>query len=480
MSEAKTTSHKPSAVEGIDHSSRDGEKENAARLSVLASGVIALLKLGAGLLSGSLALLSEAAHGLIDFGSTILTWFAVRQSAKPADADHHYGHGKMEAVAALAQTGLLIVLSVKVAYEALLRLWSDAPTEIGSTGVAIAVCLIAIVVDAVRYRHLRRIARETKSAALAADALHFSSDLMGSAGVLAGLVAVVLGYPKGDIYASLAVALVIATAAWRLGRETVDTLVDTAPEGAVDRIYAALGPVRGVSAIRSVRVRPAGDILFAEVTIAVPRILAQDRVTDITSAARAAIVGVLPDAQATVTTEPCSEDDETVLERVLLIAARRRIPVHHVTVQEISGKLSVSFDIEVDGRMSLAAAHQIATRLEASIREEFGAETEVETHIEPLEAQGLLGRDAAEEVRLTIATTIESLESSIPGIGHVHSVRVRETERGLVVSLHVLADPTLSVEDAHSAVDELERAVKAACPEVLRIVSHAEPKAEHA
>ena len=459
---------------------RRAEKEGAARLSVFASGAIALLKLAAGLLSGSLALLSEAAHGLIDFGSTIVTWFAIRQSAKPADADHHYGHGKMEAVAALCQTGLLVVLSIKVAYEAVERLWNDAPTQIQSAGLAIAVCLIAIVVDGFRWRHLKRIARETRSAALAADALHFSSDLMGSAGVLAGLVAVSLGYPKGDIYASLIVAAVIASAAWRLGRETVDTLVDTAPEGAVDSIYAALGPVRGVSAVASVRVRSGGDTLFAEVTIQVPRVLAQDRVTEIRKAAQAAIVAALPAVQATVTTEPCSEDDETVLERVLLIAARRRIPVHHVTVQEISGNLSVSLDIEVDGRMNLAAAHQIATRLETSIREEFGDGTEVETHIEPLEAQGLLGRDATGEVHTTIAATIERLQASIPGIGHVHSVRVRETERGLVVSLHVLADPSLSVEDVHSAVDELERAVKVACPDVLRIVSHAEPKAEHA
>ena len=461
-------------------SEQDAAKERAARLSIIASGGIGLLKLAAGLLSGSLALLSEAAHGLIDFGATIVTWFAVKESAKPADAEHTYGHGKMEAVAALGQTGLLIVLAVGVAFEALRRLLQNEAHQIDSTYAAVAVCVFAIAIDTVRWRHLKKIALETKSSALAADALHFSSDIMGSAGVIVGLVAVSLGYMKGDIYASLIVALVIAGAAWRLGRETVDTLVDTAPEGAVDAIHAALGAVRGISEVTSVRVRPVGPAIFAEVSVLVPRILALERVAAIKSEASDAILKVLPDAEVTLTTEPCAIDDETILERVLLIAAKRRIPVHHVTVQEISGRLSVSLDIEVDGRMSLAAAHQIASKLEAAIREELGIETEVETHIEPLEAQGLLGQDAEPNTQQAIESTIRQLENRITGIGDVHSVRVRQTERGLVVSLHVYADPSRSVEDVHTAVDQLERAVKEACPNVLRIVSHAEPKSEQA
>lgn len=459
---------------------QNAAKEQAARLSIIASGGIGLMKLVAGLLSGSLALISEAAHGLIDFGATIVTWFAVRESAKPADAEHNYGHGKMEAVAALGQTGLLIVLSVGVAFEALRRLFQNEHHVIDTTSVAIGVCVFSIVVDMFRWRHLKRIAAETKSSALAADALHFSSDIIGSAGVLLGLIAVSFGYVTGDIYASLVVALVIASAAWRLGRETVDTLVDTAPEGAVDAIHTALGAVRGISEVTSVRVRPVGQAIFAEVSMLVPRILALDRVTAIKNEASNAIQKVLPDAQVTLTTEPCAIDDETILERVLLIAAKRRIPVHHVTVQEISGRLSVSLDIEVDGRMSLSAAHQIASKLEAAIREELGADTEVETHIEPLEAQGLLGQDADRDTHDAIAETIRRLEESVTGVGDVHSIRVRQTERGLVVSLHVYADPDRSVEDVHSAVDQLERSVKEACPNVLRIVSHAEPKSAQA
>jgi len=455
------------------------EKERAARLSVIASGGIGLLKLAAGLFTGSLALISEAGHGLLDFCSTIVTWLAVRESDKPADAEHHYGHGKVESVAALVQTVLLVGLSLGVLVEAARRLWNGLPTEIVSGWVAIVVCLVSIAIDTVRWLNLRRAAKATGSVALAADALHFSSDMLGAVGVIAGILAVEAGFADGDVYASILVALVIINAASHLGRESLSALMDTAPEGAVSKIHAALAKVRGVSAVQSARARSSGDRLFAEVTIEVARTLPQERVAAIREAARAAIADVLPNSEATVTAEPRSEDDETVLECVLLIAARRRVPVHHVTVQTIAGRLSLSLDIEVDGRMTLAAAHRIATNFEAALREEFGADTEVETHIEPLEAEDLSGGEAAPEISRQISETIERCGAGLDTIGHVHSVRVRESRRGLVVLLHVLAEPTRSVEEVHAAVDALEKAVRAECPSLLRIVSHAEPIADH-
>ena len=452
------------------------EKEHAAKLSIIASGLLTVLKLVAGLLSGSLALLCEAAHGAIDFASTIMTWFAIRHSEKPADDDHHYGHGKIEAVAALIETGLLIGLAFFVSFEALKRLVIGITGQLDATGVAIAVTVFAICMDFIRWRHLKRIALATNSAALSSNALHFSSDMLGSIAVLFGLIAVHFGFAQGDAIASFAVCIVIAIAGWRLGKATINTLVDSAPEGATNALRNALETVRGIADIQSIRVRSVGAIIYADIKILVPRAFSLERVSEIKTQAQSAIQTALPNTEATLITEPFTYDDETILERVLLIAAKRRVPVHHVTVQELSGRLSISLDVEVDGRMSLSAAHQIASKLEAAIRDEFGAETEVETHIEPLEAQGLKGDDAPVEVRDQIAVIIRDIERQVVGIGDVHSIRVRSTERGLVVSLHVLADALRDVETVHQAVDELERRVRKACPQVVRIVSHAEPR----
>src|SRR4051812_9239539 len=206
-------------------------KEKAALASIFASALLTLGKLGAGLLTGSLALLSEAGHALLDTGATILTYYALRAAHKPADDEHHYGHGKIEAVAALAETGLLMVLAVGVVYEAVRRLTGLAAEHVDASWVAFAVLGVSIVIDLVRWRSLSKIARETRSDALAADALHFSSDLVGSVCVVLGLVATRMGYPEGDAIAALGVALFIGIAGFRLGRRTIDTLVDAAPKG---------------------------------------------------------------------------------------------------------------------------------------------------------------------------------------------------------------------------------------------------------
>lgn len=458
-----------------EKSTNAAKKESAALISVAASAVIAVCKLVAGLLSGSLALLSEAGHALIDFGAVALTWFAVRSADKPADDEHHYGHGKIEAVAALAETAMLVGLAAYVFYEAIHRLRFGGEA-VHLSWIVFAVLVGSIIIDLNRYLHLKRVAKETRSVALAADALHFSSDLVSSVMVLVGLGFVYLGFPKADSLAALAVAVFILVAALRLGKRTIDTLIDAAPEGASDKVREALGGVSGIIDVEKVRVRPAGSTLFVDALVSVPRTYPLDKVEAIKEQAVAAIHSVMPEAEPTVITEPKAMDDESVLERVMLIAARRRTPVHHVTVQNIGGRLSVSFDVEVDGRMSLMAAHQIASKLEDAIRADLGPTTEVETHIEPLEAQGLKGNDVNEAERIEISRQILALADTIPGIGEVHDVRVRRTEKGLVVSMHVRANAQATVADVHLAVDQLEHAAREANDDIARIITHAEPQ----
>src|SRR4051794_35396302 len=211
-------------------------KRKAALASIFASAVLTLGKLAAGLLSGSLALLSEAGHGLLDTGATILTYYAVRAADKPADEEHHYGHGKIEAVAALIETGLLLVLAAFVLYEAIHRLLSPALEKVEATWLTFGVLIVSIIVDVVRWRSLNAIAKRTKSDALAADALHFSSDFVASFLVLIGLAATHYGFAQGDNFAAIGVALFIAIAGYKLGRRTIDTLVDAAPAGLTERM----------------------------------------------------------------------------------------------------------------------------------------------------------------------------------------------------------------------------------------------------
>mgnify|MGYP001244533913 CR=1 FL=1 len=340
-----------------DRQRSERRKERAAFVSILASAGLTLGKGAAGFATGSLALISDAANSLLDVAATTMTWLAVRAAHKPADAQHHYGHGKFESLSALAQTAFLFLLSGVIAVEGVRRL-SSGETEILLSLPAVGVVVGSIVVDAWRWWGLTRVvssgdnsniistrvARETGSEARAADALHFSSDLVNSVFVLVAFAAAHFGYPQADALIAIGVSFFIAFAGLRLARRTIDTLLDTAPKGLAERVTGLAEKVPGVVGVDRVRVRSSGSQVMGEVGIRVSRTLPLDRVTLIKERVRKAIAEDLPDSEFTISTTPVQIDDETVLERVMLIAARLRVPVHHVTVQNLASRLSVSFD----------------------------------------------------------------------------------------------------------------------------------------
>ena len=451
------------------------EKEKVALSSIAASAGLTVAKAIVGVMSGSLAILSEAAHSLIDLAATIMTYFAVRISGKPADEEHHYGHGKVESVSALAETALLFVLSGVVIWEALQRLFGDHPHSVDATFWAFAVIVGSVVVDFFRARVLYRVAAKTSSEALEADALHFGSDMWSSLAVLVGLALVRMGYGWADSAAAIVVAIFICVAGWRLGRRTVDTLTDTAPAGAADKITASVLRIPGVVAIDRLRVRQAGDVMFVDLFVAVSRTLPLDRVAVLKERILNDIHKDSPSAEVTVTTEPRALDDESVLERVMVIARNRALAVHHVTVHAIEGRLAVAIDLEVDGTLPLGAAHDIASGLEEAIRDELGPQVEVETHIEPLQPNDEPGRDASPERVAAVREALIEIAANIDLVGEVHDVRVRDIEGGEIVNFHCRVDPALKVADVHEKVDEVERALRLRFPSIKRVIGHAEP-----
>jgi cation diffusion facilitator family transporter len=451
-------------------------KQKVALSSVAASAGLTLAKAVVGFTTGSLAILSEAAHSLLDLAATVMTYFAVRVSGKPADEEHQYGHGKVESVTALAETALLFLLSGIVIWEALQRLIGGHGHAVEATFWAFAVIAASILVDFFRARVLYRVAAETSSEALEADALHFGSDMWSSLAVLVGLGAVALGYPWADSAAAVVVAVFICIAGWRLGRRTIDSLTDTAPPGAADKIRAIAARIPGIVALERVRVRPAGDVLFVDLVVAVSRTLPLDRVAAIKEQITNAVRGEFPKAELTVNTEPRALDDETVVERVMVTARSRALAVHHVTVQSIGGRMSVSLDLEVDGRLPLARAHEIADGLEQAVREELGPEVEVETHIEPLEPNDQTGRDAPATRIAAVRDALVDIAGKVEFVGEIHDVRVRESEGGEIVNFHCYVDSALEVSDVHEKVDSIERALRLRFPSIKRVIGHAEPK----
>jgi cation diffusion facilitator family transporter len=462
-------------MSGLPDSHARLTKQSVAFNSILASGALTLLKFFAAFWTGSLGVLSEAIHSFLDVGATVMTYMAVRVSDVPADAEHHYGHTKIESVAALAETGLLFVTCAVIVYEAILRLVTGQ-NDVDAHPVAILIMLISIAVDFFRARILSRTAKETRSQALEADALHFSSDMWSSVVVLVGLGLVWLGWQTADAIAAIVVSGFVAHAAWELGRSTLGTLLDTAPPGATEKLRAIAERIPGVVAIERLRIRPAGSVLFAEIEIAVSRTRPFNEIDEIKQALVDATRREMPEMEVSVIAQPRALDSETIHDRVMVIARNRAVAVHHLTVQQISGgNLAISLDLEVDGRLTLVEAHTIATNLENAIAQELGDGVEVETHIEPLLADRLAGVPLALDDTHEILAVLKTAAGESGIIREVHDVRARATEEGIIVNFHCKVPPTMSVYDVHVAIDDLERAIRVARPDLRRAVGHAEP-----
>ncbi len=450
------------------------EKKAVAISSMAASAVMTVGKFVVGIMTGSLGLISEALHSLLDFGATMMTFMAVRVSDKPADEEHHYGHGKIEAVAALAETALLFVTSAWIIYEAIHRLMADK-IEVEATWWSFGVIIASIIIDLSRARALRRTARKTNSMALEADALHFSSDVLSSSVVLVGLAFVAFGWPQGDPIAAIGVSIFVCRAGWILGRRTFDTLIDTAPEGAAERVTAAVRSVPGIAGVDRVRVRPAGNILFVHVDAAVGRGLSQNNASELRNTVVAAVQVEIPEAEVTVTMHPLALNEETIHQRAMIIAANHRAHVHHVTAHQFNDRLSISFDLEVAGSLSIQDAHRVASRLEADMRTEFGISTEVETHIEPMLDDAVEGSDVSVDLLREISSELERLAAETGELVQVHNVRARGTGLGLIVIFHCRTASGRTVAEVHQLVDKLEHRLRAVVPGIWRTVAHTEP-----
>lgn len=443
--------------------------------SVFASAALTLMKLVVGLLTGSLGILSEAAHSLLDFFAAGLTYFAVRVSDKPSDQRHPYGHAKIESVSALVETGLLFLTSIWIVKEAITRLLHP-DIQVETTWYALAVVVIAIVVDFFRARALMRVANATQSQALEADALHFRSDIYSSAGVLAGLALNAAGYPQADALAALGVALIVCHAGYELGRRTLDVLLDAAPEGVAEQVTALIDAIPGIARIERVRVRPAGKTIFVDVRLSVGRTLSTTQVARITEEVSQRIRGVFPDADLLIQTQPLALDTETIADRVRLIAAAHQVAAHHIQVQRLDERICISCDLEVDGHLSIQQAHALASTIEAAVRAELGPQVEVESHLDPWLPDLIQPAEPiAPERFAAVCAQVQQEAASFTDLTDLHHIQVRVVDGGLHIAFHCRFADEVPLWRAHETAHRLEYRLYERIAGARRVLVHTEP-----
>jgi cation diffusion facilitator family transporter len=487
MSPTATNERPVPSTQGESHDA----KRSAALFSVLAAFAVTLLKLLTGLLIGSLGMLSEAAHSGIDLIGAAITLFSVRVSDRPADADHTYGHGKIESLSAGIQTVLMLASCIWILSEAIHRIVFREHLALKFSVWPFVVLLLAITVDFTRSSKLHRIAGETRSEALEADAIHFRTDIWSSLAVLLGLAASYAGkywsvpaLEFADPIAAILVACIILHITWSLARRTVDALTDaTPPEARAQnrQLIRELAAIDGVLSVDRIRTRRSGPSYFADVTLGMPRNLTFQRSEQITMAATAAVQRHLPGADVVVHSIPTASRAESVHDRIRAVAARSNLNIHDVSVQEYHHQLHIEQHLEVDETMTLRAAHALVTQLESEMRREVPEISSILTHIESepatIERPESLERDRQLEVRL------RRTAQAFPEILDIHEVFVTRAHSNgadrIHVNCHCTLPDDLPMSRVHEIITELENAFKLDDPEVSRLLIHPEPATDN-
>jgi cation diffusion facilitator family transporter len=458
------------------------EKRLAALSSVGSAIVLVGLKAFLAVATGSLGVLSEALHSILDFIAAVITYLSVRVADKPADAEHLYGHGKVENFSAFVETGLLLLTALYIIWEAIERLLFHAvPMRPSLT--AILILVVAMGVDAFRAHSLRRIATKYPSEALEADALHFSTDIGSTFVVILGVTGAWLGMRFGipwlnsfDAFAALAVAGVILWVGSRLGKRTIEALLDTAPAGLHERIAQVVSETPGVLETQRVRARRAGQRYFVDVTISVPRIASFEQAHAASEEVERRISEVIP-ADVVVHVEPRAPLGEHLFETIRALAQRRGLGVHSLSADQFDGHLFVELHLEVDDDASLREAHRQATQLEEDIRGATPPGTRVNIHIEPLGAR-ISGGEEMKDLSRSVQDYLNSLQAEFHELVNCHEVHVRSVDHKILVSCHCAMEGALPITDVHDVTAALEDRVKEQFPQILRVTIHPEPVEE--
>ncbi len=458
------------------------EKQSVALGSLLAAMVLTLLKIAVGVLTGSLGILSEAAHSGLDLVAAALTLVSVRAADKPADPSHPFGHGKIEHLSAFVQTALLLATCAWIIVESIRRLFF-APVRVEPNVWAFAVMFVSVSIDTWRSRELFHVARKYNSQALEADALHFSTDVYSASVVIFGLTLVFISRQRNlswlrnaDTVAALAVAGIIVYVGLRLGRRTVAALVDEAPEGPPRSIAEAVARVPGVLNQERIRVRQSGGRLFVDLRLTLPGNIPFEHAQSVVNLVESKVHELFPTADVVIHATPQEPPTHDLVERVRAIAHRSAFQVHDVTAYQVDGRVNVSLDLEVNPALTLELAHRQATALEEAIKRELGTVNAVNVHIEPLRRR--IETAAASEVRQDLERELVRLARQTPEVVDVHSLEAHRVGKDILVSLHCTLEPHLPIARVHEITDQLELRFREAFPQISKVSIHAEPKGE--
>ncbi|MFH1699763.1 MAG: cation diffusion facilitator family transporter [Candidatus Zixiibacteriota bacterium] len=449
------------------------EKRAVALYSILAAVVMIVGKSIIGLMTGSLAILTDALHSLLDMGGSIITYFAVRISDRPADQHHHFGHTKVESLAALAQVIILFVTCIWIIHEAVGRL-AVGESIIKMTPWAFIVIVAAMIIDITRVRALRRVAKKYKSQALEADALNFSTDIYSSMVVLFGLAAVSLGWPMADAIAAIGVALFIITAIYRLGKQSIDVLLDRAPVNTEGKIFKIVTSEPEVIGVDSIRLRSDGRTTFAELILDVDRSLSFARTSELKDRLHENVRLAMKDVDVTCSFRPISPESEKITSAIQYIVSSFGLSNHHVIISEEEGGHFVSMHIEMPGDTTLNDAHNLTGEITKKLHKTVTGLKKVVIYTQPYKSDTSLAGGALPDIDW-VAGRVKSIVESFQDVEDCHNIVLTPHKNGLALSADMRLDGKMTLAKTDSVSIRVQEKLHDEIPELKSITLHLEP-----
>lgn len=457
----------------------DTKKAIAAGSSVLWSALLTAMKFVVGIATGSLGILSEALHSALDMLAALGTYFAVKIAARPADAEHPYGHGRIESLTALAETLLLLITAGWVIMEAIERLASDDPAalQVETNIWAFIVIIVSLAVDINRARMLRRVAKETKSDALEADAAHFASDIWSSAAVLLGISGTAVAHltlesswlhwllQRADVLASLAVAVLILHICYELGRNAINNLMDKTDGETARSVRSLMTERMPAYPLQKLRVREVGNKAYIEMVIAVPRELHVDTAHDIADAIEELISTAHPGAETAVHMHPTDTEPDSDEMLVRRIALTHRFGVHGLVLMHAEQGYTIFADLELPATAALDNWQVPIQAFRKEVKRRLGAER-VLVHVEP-ELREIpafstpIPNDWEQRVRSAMIANGAPLPTAI-------TLRTRGQHRFCLISIP--QENGLTVQESHERLTTINRKLRNDLPAAARIL----------
>jgi len=432
-------------------------------------------KLTTAFLTGSLGMLSESVHTGLDLVASGFAVLAIRAATKPADTEHPYGHGRAENLAALGEGAILLLAAAGIGFEGVRRLLGE-PVQVDPALYAIGLMAGTILLEVGRAAALRRAGRVWSSPALAAGAQNRLADVLSSAGVLAGLVGVRLGFAWADVAAALLVAVLVARAAGLLVYRSADILIDRAPSGVEETVRLTIADVPGVRRVGAVRVRRSGGRMLGDARVSARPTLSVEGAQRLSGEVLAAVRRSHPDLELSLVMESQS-DEHNLVERVHAVAAGLEMirDLHNVTVErERDGRFHLSMHVKLPGRMTLDEAAMASADLERRLRKEFPGVARVDVHLEPLEPEVIVGADVT-EARADLAREVRRIVEEHPEVRSCRDVELSERSDELVAYVVAELSGTVTLEHAHLVETALEDRLRRQLPELSEVVARVAP-----